>query len=117
MLAPHNRAMDATPVLLVLTTVATRGDALALAQAMVEGRFAACAQIGAIDSVYRWQGAVVQEGEFRVLFKTTAARYAALEAALRERHPYQLPAIVAVPVSEAWAPFAEWLAEDSAPPG
>ena len=59
-------------LLLVLTTVATRADADALARAMVEQRLAACGQISAIDSVYRWQGAVQSEGEFRVLFKTTA---------------------------------------------
>lgn len=96
-------------LLLVLTTVATRAAADALARAMVEQRLAACAQISAIDSVYWWQGAVQSDGEFRLLFKTTAERYAALEAALRERHPYELPAIVALPVAQALAEFADWV--------
>ena len=96
-------------LLLVLTTVATRADADALARAMVEQRRAACAQISAIDSVYRWQGAVQSEGEFRVLFKTTAERYPALEAALRSSHPYKLPAIVALPVVQALPAFADWV--------
>ena len=96
-------------LLLVLTTVATRADADALARAMVEQRLAACAQISAIDSVYRWQGAVQSEGEFRVLFKTTAERYPALEAALRSSHPYELPAIVAFPVAQALPAFADWV--------
>ena len=99
-------------LLLVLTTVATRADADALARAMVEQRLAACAQISAIDSVYRWQGAVQSEGEFRVLFKTTAERYPALEAALRSRHPYTLPAIVALPVVQALPAFADWVAHE-----
>ena len=76
---------------------------------MVEQRLAACAQISAIDSVYRWQGAVQSEGEFRVLFKTTAERYPALEAALRSSHPYKLPAIVALPVVQALPAFADWV--------
>ncbi|MCB2071832.1 MAG: divalent-cation tolerance protein CutA, partial [Ottowia sp.] len=60
-----------TQILLVLTTVATQADAQVLARSMVEQRLAACAHIEAIDSVYRWQGAVQQEGEWRLLLKTT----------------------------------------------
>ena len=99
-------------LLLALTTVATRADADALARAMVEQRLAACAQISAIDSVYRWQGALQAEGEFRLLFKTTVGRYPALEAALRDRHPYELPAIVALPVAQALTEFADWVAAE-----
>ena len=102
-------------LLLVLTTLATQSDAQALARAMVEQRLAACAQISPIESIYRWQGAVRQEPEWRLLLKTTAARYPALQAALRERHPYELPAIVALPCSHALAEFAEWVQEGVAP--
>ena len=108
-----------TQILLVLTTVATRADADRLARSMVEQHLAACAQINAIDSVYRWQGAVQAEGEFRVLFKTTAAHYPALEQALRAEHPYELPAIVAVPCSAALPAFAAWVEAEvrtTAPP-
>ena len=96
-------------LLLVLTTVATRADANALARAMVERRLVACAQISAIDSVYWWRDAVQAEGELRLLFKTTAERYPALEAALRAEHPYELPAIVTLPVAQALPEFADWV--------
>ncbi|MFT3778648.1 MAG: divalent-cation tolerance protein CutA [Ottowia sp.] len=99
----------------MLTTVATRADADCLARRMVEQRLAACAQVSAIDSVYRWQGAVQAEGEFRILFKTTAARWPALERALRAGHPYELPAIVALPCSEALPAFAAWVHAECAP--
>ncbi len=104
-----------TKILLVLTTVATQADAQVLARSMVEQRLAACAHIEAIDSVYRWQGAVQQEGEWRLLLKTTAARYPALEAALRAQHPYELPAIVAVPCAHALPAFADGVATEVAP--
>ncbi|MFT4193243.1 divalent-cation tolerance protein CutA [Ottowia sp.] len=103
-----------TDILLVLTTVAARADADRLARRMVEQRLAACAQVSAIDSVYRWQGAVQAEGEFRVLFKTTAARWPALAQALRAGHPYELPAIVAVPCCEALPEFADWVRAECA---
>lgn len=103
-------------LLAVFTTVATREDAQALAGALVESGHVACAQVSAIDSVYRWQGAVQHEPEFRVLLKTTADRYDAVEAAIRARHPYTLPAIWALPVAQAFAPYAEWVARGGADP-
>jgi periplasmic divalent cation tolerance protein len=105
-----------TALLLALTTVATRADADRLAHSMVDQRLAACAQISAVDSVYRWQGAVQAEGEFRLLFKTTAHRWPALLAALRAQHPYELPAIVALPCSDALPEFAQWVAAEVSPP-
>lgn len=103
--------------LLVVTTLATRADALALAHALVGLRLAACAQIEAIESVYRWQGAVQQEGEFRLLAKTTPARYADVEAAIRQRHPYALPAIHALAVDRADAAYAAWVDSETAAAG
>ena len=103
--------LQETP-LLVVTTVGTREDALRLARALVDLRLAACAQIGQIHSVYRWQGAVQEEAEFRVLFKTSSERYAQVEAAIRQRHPYELPAIHAVATSHADAAYAAWVADN-----
>jgi periplasmic divalent cation tolerance protein len=104
---PHD---DALP-LLVVTTVATREQALALGRDMVERRLAACAQVSAIDSVYRWKGAVEQDTEHRLLLKTRPSTGARLMAALRERHPYELPAIHAIATERADAAYAEWVRE------
>ncbi len=99
-----------TDILLVSTTVAERADAERLARLMVEQRLAACAQIERIEaSVYHWQGALQQEPEWRVEFKTTEARYAGLEAALLAAHPYEVPAVVAVPTHTVSSAFAEWV--------
>lgn len=108
-------AMDADPhkPLLVVTTVGSREDALMLARALVELRLAACAQIGEVHSVYRWQGTVHEAPEFRVLFKTRADHYAQVEAAIREHHPYELPAIHAIATSNAQAAYAAWVADNA----
>jgi periplasmic divalent cation tolerance protein len=97
--------------LLVVTTVASHEEARMLARAIVDLRLAACAQIEPIDSIYRWRGTVHAEPEFRVLFKTRAAAYDAIEAAIRERHPYELPAIHAIATTRAHAPYAAWVEE------
>ena len=99
---------------LVVTTVADRADATRIARAVVERGLAACAQISSIDSWYRWQGAVQNEAEFRILFKAAAGAYDAVEAAILELHPYELPAIHAIAVERAHAPYAEWVAANSA---
>ena len=98
---------------LVVTTVADRDDAVRIARAVVERGLAACAQISSIDSWYRWQGAVQNEAEFRILFKVATSAYDAAEAAILELHPYELPAIHAIAVGRAHAPYADWVAANS----
>jgi periplasmic divalent cation tolerance protein len=97
----------------VFTTVATREQARTMAQQLVERGLVACAQISEIESYYRWQAAVQHEPEFRLLLKTTAARYAAVEEAVRALHPYELPAIHAVAFERVFAPYADWVERES----
>jgi periplasmic divalent cation tolerance protein len=81
-------------MLLLLTTTATREDAQQLAHALVKRRLVACAQISQIESVYVWKGQIEQGSEWRLLLKTMPAQREALERAVKELHPYELPAIV-----------------------
>ena len=97
----------------VYTTVATVDDARRLASALVERQLVACAQISAVESFYRWDGAVQNESEYRVLFKTLDAQYEAVEAAIRALHPYQLPAIWALPLERVYPPYGQWIADNA----
>lgn len=101
-------------LLAVYTTVATEEQARTIARALVGRGLAACAQIGAIESFYRWNGAVQNEPEFRLLLKTTDARYDEVEAAVRALHPYELPAIYAVALERVHEPYAAWVDAGSA---
>ena len=101
--------------LLVVTTVGKRDEARTLARTLVERGLAACAQISAIESYYAWQGAIEHDAEFRVLFKVASGAYDAAEQAIRDLHPYELPAIHAIPVERAWAPYRAWVDEHSRP--
>ena len=98
----------------VLTTTDSPDEAKAIAAALVERGLAACVQISKIQSVYQWQGAIENSDEFRLLIKTTGNQYAAVEAAILEMHSYDLPAIFALDVTDAFGPYAEWVAENSA---
>lgn len=99
---------EANTLVAVVTTVATREDALQLAHKLLERRLVACAQISAIESVYVWEGRVAQEPEYRLMLKTTAARLAAVQQALAADHPYRLPQIVAWPL-QASTDYADWV--------
>ncbi|GAB3682988.1 divalent-cation tolerance protein CutA [Streptomyces sparsus] len=102
-----------TEILTVLTTTDSAERAAELARGAVEARCAACAQInGPVTSVYRWQGEIHQDPEWQVLFKTTAARFEALETYLRQAHTYDVPEIIATPVTRGGADYLAWVAEE-----
>ena len=98
---------------IVLTTVATPEDAQRLADGLLEQRLAACVQILAIQSAYRWRGAVQREPEQLLLIKTRVALYSAVEAHLRAHHPYELPEIVYLPIAAGSPDYLRWLAAET----
>lgn len=95
----------------VLTATATAEEAEHLARGIVEAQLGACVQIQAIRSIYRWQGALCNESEFRLSIKTRPARYAALERFIRGHHRYETPEIVQIPVSAGSAAYLQWIDE------
>lgn len=95
---------------IVMTTVMSAEQARELARAVIEARLAACAQTLPISSCYRWDGKIVEDGEQMILFKTLADQYSALEAFLLERHPYEVPEIVRLPVDGVSGKYRDWLA-------
>jgi periplasmic divalent cation tolerance protein len=100
--------------LLVLTNLPDRTAAEMLANALIEARLAACVNIlPPCRSVYRWQGAVEAADEVPLLIKTSEARYAALETAIRALHPYELPKLIAVPITHGLPAYLAWVAAET----
>ena len=98
----------------IITTIGTEAEAQQLARDLVEAKLVACAQISPIESVYHWEGEVQQDKEFQVRCKTIAANYKVVEAAILERHSYDLPQIYAIALPEIYEPYFEWVAKNSA---
>jgi periplasmic divalent cation tolerance protein len=97
---------------IVLTTLGADADAASIARALVDERLAACVNVlPAMTSTYRWKGNVEQEREQQLVIKTSAARVAALEARLRELHPYEVPEFLVIRVDSGSAAYLSWLAE------
>lgn len=96
--------------ILVLTKLPDRDSARAMARMLVEARLAACVSVGAaVESLYHWRGEIEMAEEVGLSAKTTAGRYAEVEAAIRSAHPYELPEIVAVPILHGLASYLDWI--------
>jgi periplasmic divalent cation tolerance protein len=106
--------MSPQDVLLVFVT-APAAAAEALAAAVVEQRLAACVNLlPAVRSVYRWNDAVEQSDEALLLIKTSRSRYTALQEAVRQQHPYELPEIMAVHLTDGLPAYLDWIRQSTA---
>ncbi|MEI7612493.1 MAG: divalent-cation tolerance protein CutA [Betaproteobacteria bacterium] len=103
-------------ILLVLTNLPDHTAAETLATALVDQRLAACVNIlPPCRSIYRWQGTVERADEVPLLIKTTSSRYASLEAAIRAAHPYDVPEIIALPITQGLPEYLAWVAAETQP--
>lgn len=106
--------MSDAQVLLVMSNVPDNASAQALARTIVEAKLAACVNIlPGVQSVYRWQGQIEQANEVTLLIKTTPQHYAQLQWALVDAHPYDVPEVIALPVTEGYAPYLQWVVAET----
>ena len=100
--------------------VVTAADADWLAgftRTLVEERLAACGQVlPAIRSVYRWEGAVHDEGEARVALHTRRSLVDAIVERTRRLHPSDVPCVIALPLVGGNPAYLEWLAAETRRP-
>lgn len=105
--------MDAKKI--VLTTAGSHDEARRIGQTLVERRQAACVNlIGPIESLYRWKDEVETAQEWLLLIKTTAARFAEVQATIHELHSYELPECVQLPIEAGSQEYLNWIGENVA---
>ena len=107
--------MAHTDALVVMTTVASADEAVALVRSLLDRRLVACGTLlpGA-RSLYRWEGKIADEQEVVVLLKTRSARLEALESAFAELHPYKVPELLALPVNAGLDKYLAWISAETA---
>lgn len=104
---------EASAYRLVLVT-APETAVPAISQALVTERLAACVNaLPGLLSTYRWEGAVESAEEVLLLIKTRAHLLPRLEGRLRELHPYEVPEIIALTLSEGSSPYLDWISENT----
>ncbi len=96
---------------IVLTTCADAEQSQAVARALVEERLAACVNIiPQVQSVYLWRGSLQSDAEYLLVIKSRADKFAAIETRIKALHSYEVPEIIAVPVTQGSAEYLAWIA-------
>lgn len=100
--------------ILVQTNLPDQAGAENIAQHLIAAKLAACVSIMApCTSIYHWQGKTKSATEIPLLIKTTKQRYAAVEAAIRKLHPYELPEIIYVTVDGGLPAYIQWIQQET----
>lgn len=101
---------------LAFVTAPDAETAARIGRALVEERLAACVNVlPGVTSIYRWKGAVETEAEVMLLVKSRADRGPALDARVRELHPYEVPEVIRVGISGGSVPYLDWVRSEVAP--
>jgi len=100
--------------IVVLVTCGSEEEALKIANALVEERLAACANlVSPIRSLYRWEGKIWDEKEWLLILKTQKHRFEELEKKVKSLHSYSVPEIISLPIAEASSAYLNWIRENT----
>lgn len=100
-------------ILLVMTNLPDAKSAKAMTEHIIQSRAATCVnQLAACTSTYLWENKIVNAQEIPLLIKTTRAAYPQLEKLIRTAHPYDLPEIIALPVTLGLPAYLSWVASE-----
>ena len=114
--AARNQSLHVTGCSQVTTAVDAEAAAEAMAGALVSERLVACAQIlGPVQSIYRWEGEVRRAHEWLIVAKTSDARLAELIARIGALHGYEVPEIVALPITAGDPSYLGWIERETTP--
>ncbi len=98
-------------MILIYITNPTKKEAKSIVKHLLEKRLIACANIFPIESLYGWQGNLMDEKEFVILGKTSASKYSRLVNEVEKIHSYEIPCVLKIPM-EANKKYENWMKEE-----
>src|SRR6185436_18423595 len=98
---------------IILSTFPSKESVADMANHVVRLKMCACVNFAEIRSIYSWRGKIEDQPEFIALFKTTATSAKKLKAEIAKLHPYDVPEIVELKMSDASKSYLSWLAEST----
>ena len=102
--------------IVVLITIDSEDEAVKIAKALLEENLIACANIiGKIRSLYKWKGEVCDDPEVLIICKSQRHLFSRLSEKVKALHSYDVPEIIAMPLVEGWAPYLQWIEEETQP--
>lgn len=105
--------MTSVAAIEVQVTCGSAEEAESIAEALISGRLAACVQQLPMRSTFRWEGEVQHDDEILLLVKTTPARFGAVRDMVLERHSYDVPAVIAVPIVAGSDDYLAWIVDET----
>ena len=101
--------------IVVFVTAPAGRKALRLAREIVDSKLGACVRVSPeAETVYRWKGKVDTGRETLLTIKTRKSLFPKLRSFIVKRHPYEVPEIIALPITDGHAPYLRWIQEETA---
>jgi periplasmic divalent cation tolerance protein len=105
-----------TDKIVILVTVASRDEGKRIARQLVEKRLAACVNISQpIESIYRWEGQIAEEGEFLLIIKSIRELFTEIKTEISKVHSYHTPEIICLPVIDGSRNYLQWISDSVKP--
>ena len=95
-----------------LTYIITKNEneALTIANLAVKKNLAACGNIFPnMKSIYKWQNKLQNDNETLLILKTNSNKYPLLEKLILEKHSYEVPCILKIPISDGNKEYLKWV--------
>ena len=108
--------MSMSPGIIVVLSTAPADKSEILARMLIDTRVVACVNVVPVHSYYRWNGGLCSEPEHLLIAKTTGEKADEVIAAIKAHHPYEVPEIIALPVSNGYLPYLEWVHQETGVP-
>jgi len=105
-----------TDKVVILVTAASHDECKKIARHLVENRLAACVNISQpIESVYRWEGQIAEEGEFLLIIKSIRELFTEIKTEISKIHSYHTPEIICLPVIDGSRNYLQWISDSVKP--
>ena len=99
-------------IIVVLSTVSPDKSEL-LAKSLLDSRVVACVNVIPVRSYYRWKGESIDEPEHLLIAKTTKEKTEEVIMAIKSLHPYEVPEIIVLPVTDGYLPYLDWVRQET----
>lgn len=107
--------MSLSPDIIVILSTAPPDKSEILARMLIDKRIVACVNIVPVHSYYHWHGEFCREQEHLLIAKTTEEKADEVIAAIKADHPYEVPEIIVLPVTNGHLPYLEWVHQETLP--
>lgn len=98
---------------IIISTYPDKKSISKIANKLVKSKLAACVNITKVSSVYSWQGKIENADEFLAVFKTTQKNKLKLKEEIKKTHPYKVPEIAELDVTDINKPYLQWLVDST----